>query len=286
VGLESHEAHEEIERAHLYNLFQLGSLAFVGAAALGIAFIDHFFPSFFSYPYFGKPFLLTNVYRFWPLFAWAAFASTCLRMLFERSAAAGSDGEIFFRGAITSILAGLWEELGYRFAFIPYAMLFILAVNWFWGFGLGWFLAAVCGIGAIGMLASEGSFLFKAFVALILIALACVFGYWAQASEPVFWLCDRILLPIANLMTGKEMEDILIRGSVNTHLFVLGIFIANTWFRDGHKYQGPIGYVNSWYVGMVLIYATLNYGIVTAIVLHALYDIVCDSTKFITRKLS
>ncbi|HMO22056.1 MAG TPA: hypothetical protein PKC98_13950, partial [Candidatus Melainabacteria bacterium] len=49
---------------------------------------------------------------------------------------------------------------------------------------------------------------------------------------------------------------------------------ANSRFRDGHKYQGFLGWVNSWFLGMVFFYMTLTYGLVAAIAVHFLYDMI------------
>ena len=51
-----------------------------------------------------------------------------------------------------------------------------------------------------------------------------------------------------------------------------GIILANAKFRDGHKYQGKFGFINSWFIGMYLFWLMFEYGLVACIVIHFLYD--------------
>ncbi len=50
---------------------------------------------------------------------------------------------------------------------------------------------------------------------------------------------------------------------------------ANAKFRDGHKYQGMLGWINSWFMGLYFFWLMFNYGLPAAIVVHIVYDIVC-----------
>ena len=47
---------------------------------------------------------------------------------------------------------------------------------------------------------------------------------------------------------------------------------SNAFFRDGYKYQGLMGVINSWFIGMFLFWVTFNYGLPAAILIHFLYD--------------
>ena len=66
---------------------------------------------------------------------------------------------------------------------------------------------------------------------------------------------------------------------------VFGMISANIAFRDGHKYQGPFGLINSWYLGLVFLYATVNYGLWTAVCVHALYNTEIALIRYVMRKL-
>ncbi len=55
----------------------------------------------------------------------------------------------------------------------------------------------------------------------------------------------------------------------------------NATFRDGHKYQGPIGWLNSWYVGFFLFWIMFNYGLLNAIIAHAIYDLLVTGEEFL-----
>ena len=86
------------------------------------------------------------------------------------------------------------------------------------------------------------------------------------------WLYTNVLVPVANWATFGALSEFLFHPAS----WVVGaaIISANGFFRDGHKGNGFIGWVNSWFIGMVLFYLMLNYGLWTAIVAHILYDVV------------
>lgn len=84
------------------------------------------------------------------------------------------------------------------------------------------------------------------------------------------WLYTELLGPVANWATLGYLEPQLLGGS-----WVIGaaILSANADFRNGHRYLGLFGYVNSWFIGMVMFYLVFHYGLLAAIVAHILYDL-------------
>ena len=63
-----------------------------------------------------------------------------------------------------------------------------------------------------------------------------------------------------------------------------GLLAANTRFQNGHRYQGPIGAINAWFIGMYFFYLALTYGLVSAIAAHFLYNFLIDLTGYIKIK--
>lgn len=51
-----------------------------------------------------------------------------------------------------------------------------------------------------------------------------------------------------------------------------GLISANAFFRDGHKYQGIVGFVNNWFIGLFMFWLLFKHGLVACIVVHFLYD--------------
>jgi len=86
------------------------------------------------------------------------------------------------------------------------------------------------------------------------------------------WLYQYILCPIANFFTFGYLEPYLMNG----YGWAVGaaIISSNGRFRDGHAYQGPLGYVNSWFFGMYMHWIVFKYGIIPAILIHFLYDFI------------
>lgn len=271
---------DELKNVYLQNVVKFGLLVLIGMGALAIWALEYIAPTFFNYPYFKWALQIEDIARFWPLFVWcsgwAVFAS-----LFH--SATKHDGEIFLAEAGGYVLTGFWEELAYRWALIPWAMILLVCMNWVFSTVLGYVLGVVAIGGAIYFLMEDRRDIFGWFAAIACLAFAALCFWVGSTLDPIYWFVGDVLIPIANFATFRQLEPILIGGG--TTLFVMGIFTANSWFRDGHKYQGLIGLINSWYVGMVLIYATVTYGLLTAIALHAIYDVTFAVTKYLKRRV-
>jgi len=89
------------------------------------------------------------------------------------------------------------------------------------------------------------------------------FGIWE-------WFQIHFFGPVGNFLTLGLLSEQL----VNPTNWVIGaaILSANAFFRDGHKYQGTLGYVNSWFCGMFFFSVALRFGLPIAIAVHFLYD--------------
>lgn len=90
------------------------------------------------------------------------------------------------------------------------------------------------------------------------------------------WLYGTVFVPVANWLTLGKMTGLLL----TTPWFVgAALLSVNAMFRDGHKYLGPVGMINSWYIGMFMFWVMFEYGLVAAIVLHTIYDVVVFSME-------
>lgn len=85
------------------------------------------------------------------------------------------------------------------------------------------------------------------------------------------WFFLHVSGPLANFTT---------LGFLSPYLFsplgwVVGgaIITSNGSFRDGHFKNGWVGFVNSWFIGMYLFYIMFQHGLVAAIFIHFLYDL-------------
>lgn len=111
------------------------------------------------------------------------------------------------------------------------------------------------------------------------------FGNWLVFGWAGFGVTEwsfTILGPIANFFTLGKLAPYLL-GSMG---WVIGMAVlgANANFRNGHKYLGPLGYVNSWFLGMLFFFLMFQYGIVAAILVHFLYDLVVLTSASIVAK--
>jgi hypothetical protein len=85
------------------------------------------------------------------------------------------------------------------------------------------------------------------------------------------WFYLTVMGPIANFFTMGGLEDWLFHPA--SWAVGVAVLSANGFFRAGHKYQGIVGFVNSWFIGMFLFYIMFTYGLLAAILVHFLYDL-------------
>jgi len=104
-----------------------------------------------------------------------------------------------------------------------------------------------------------------------------IFG-WLGFGVPE-WLVLHIFGPVANFFTLGLLKAQL----VNPAAWAIGCGVlgANAFFRDGHKYLGFIGFVNSWFIGMFMFYLLFTYGLLACILVHFLYDLAIFAVRYI-----
>lgn len=272
--------------------FQLRMLLLLVGALIGVAVIEFFHPSFFDYPFFWKGASTAGVLAFWPLLVYGFFMSFLSAV---GAIPTKSEGEVFLHGLTTSVLAGVWEEMGYRWLFICYAMIGLAIANFLWTFipvvvllvlvilivGGNWERSeryrVTTTIPTFWQLRIRG--LGRPFLlvgGMILCGIIIAIGF---TIDPVYWFYRTFLVTIVDLVTFGQMHYVL--HGAHAELFVFGLIVTNAWFRDGHKYQGWYGVANAWVCGFVLMYAMLTYGLLTAVIVHAVYDIEFDVVRYV-----
>jgi hypothetical protein len=174
---------------------------------------------------------------------------------------------------VTSVNAGVWEEFGFRAILICYAMVSILFFNFLLNLVSG-VVGVIPGVIVIALafyLVSEE----KEIIAGVLFALGVAISFvgldWGIGMNSLLWFYRAVMIPIVNFVTFGQMESVFYGG--HEPIFIFGALVANTWFRYIHKYQGIVGFVNSWFFGLVMLYAVVTYGLLVAVVLHILYDL-------------
>lgn len=235
---------------------------------LGTMTVNWVWPGFFQYPYLFAWQLPSRetITNFWPLFIWLSVLIVVGNNHVRSSA---HDEELLVTGLITGNLAGVWEELGYRFIFICFSMMMLVAYNWLFGTVLVWIMIALFGIIALASAVDDkhgwGHTIFFGVLTVISVR---ILGH----ADPIFWLYTSVLLPAINWLALGAFTEIFTNQTTHQPLMVMGAVLANAWFRDGHKYQGLVGFIDSWVVGFVFMYATFTYGLMTAVILHCLWN--------------
>ena len=89
--------------------------------------------------------------------------------------------------------------------------------------------------------------------------------------HPLQWFYMAVLCPIANFFTLGMLAPYL-SGQQLGWAAAAAIISSNEPFRDGHAYQGLFGWVHAWFFGMYMFWLVFNYGLITAIIVHFLFD--------------
>ena len=98
----------------------------------------------------------------------------------------------------------------------------------------------------------------------------------------VSWFYSQFMIPLANWATFGALE---LQLKQSGWLLAAAIISTNGEFRDAHKYNGLVGYINSWFLGMVFYWLVFNYGLMTAIWVHIAYDAIIFATVAATTAL-
>ncbi|MDO8600757.1 MAG: CPBP family glutamic-type intramembrane protease [bacterium] len=93
------------------------------------------------------------------------------------------------------------------------------------------------------------------------------------------WFHLNVFGPIANWTTLYALKPYIFH---ETGWAVGAAMLAtNAFFRDGHKYQGWFGWVNSWFGGMFLFWIMFQYGLPAAILIHFIYDFLIYAVRYL-----
>ena len=97
------------------------------------------------------------------------------------------------------------------------------------------------------------------------------------------WVFESFLMPATHLMTFGALE-----GQILTTPWTVGagIITANLVFVAAHVYTGHsiISCVNAWFVGLVLFWLALHYGLITSMVAHSVYYAILLLTQALKAK--
>jgi hypothetical protein len=274
----------ELEKQKTLFGIQIINLIITGVSFLVWWFIvERFWPDFFN-P--GQFWCITenlwgSIFKFYPLFIYCGVLSIICCFGIKNS----YDAEpLLLANIVTSTLAGIWEELGFRCIFIMSAMITIMFSNWCWSVLMIIFVI----IGIVSFIAGfkdeKGQFIILGAIFAIVCGGLLIFVYAYGIKDPVYWVYEHITFPILSFISFGQLDFVLFNKGLG-FLFIAGAVSTNAKFRDGHKYQGPIGVLNAWFVGFVFLYAMLTYGLIVAIIVHALYDIEVGFIRYGYRKV-
>ncbi|EKD52898.1 MAG: hypothetical protein ACD_61C00204G0001 [uncultured bacterium] len=187
----------------------------------------------------------------------------------------------------TSIKAGIFEEAAFRWLIFFSLIIGFTLDNWLigWLSSIGWIgsllslpwfslILAVVGINVLGLVAyavieSKSTGLFISTICLVILVIVGIFDFTALLIFTKFWYV-KVMIPAINWLTLGKLS-----GQLFGYSWMVGaaLISANGKFQDGHSYQGCIGWVNSWVIGMLMFCFVFSFGLPFAMLIHALYDI-------------
>ncbi len=171
-----------------------------------------------------------------PLFLWGGIVNAIIAFFTKNNEEVNDRAEeLFSKGTLSSLAAGIFEEMTFRWLFFLNNIVVIKITNFvffgFLGFGI---------------------------------------PEWFQLN---------LFGPIADWITLGGLHASLFHQSG----WAVGsaMLVTNAFFRDGHKYQGWFGYVNSWFGGMFFFFILFKYGLPAAMLIHFLYDFIIDIVRYV-----
>jgi hypothetical protein len=144
---------------------------------------------------------------------------------------------------------------------------------------------------------AEGSLFFGVLVSVFAgvfeeIAFRWIFFYVAIASLKVVnflifgwlgfgvaeWFATTLAIPLADFATLGHLKPFLYGSG-----WAVGgaILSSNGRFRREHAYLGFVGWVNSWFCGMLLFYIMFTHGLLAAMLVHFLYDLFIYLVRYV-----
>ncbi|GCE06989.1 hypothetical protein KDAU_43180 [Dictyobacter aurantiacus] len=86
------------------------------------------------------------------------------------------------------------------------------------------------------------------------------------------WFYSTVLGPLADFLTLHQLH-VYLSGTQYSWVVGLALISSNGSFRDGHKYQGRLGWAWAWFCGMVLFLVMFRYGLFAAMFVHCCYNL-------------
>ena len=192
-----------------------------------------------------------------------------------------------------SAKAGVFEELAFRwllfqvaiftFAFDQFlinwlnGMGFISAIlswHWFWILVSALLINALAVFGFIIAANSNNGWLTLLGILMVVPAILLDLAIILLFSK---WWYTGVLFPITNFATLGKL------GSIFEMVWTVpAAMISVNWkFSSGHIYQGPIGWIHSWVMGMLMFWLMFNFGLFAAMLVHALFDMTLNVIAYL-----
>jgi hypothetical protein len=210
-----------------------------------ITFVKWFFPSAIPLNWFfwgdHKSSTIKVLMSCWPVLSFGIVFTLIMLFFTKNKPEVNSKAEEnLFYGVLTSIYAGVTEEIAFRWILFLSCIPAIQLLDW------------ICG----------GSF----------------FG-----TGLINFVYTKFLIPFADLITFHQLSQYL----YNPLSWAIGAAILSTngKFRDGHSYQGPIGWLDAWFFGMFMYKIVWECGLPVAIIVHTVYNLLISFIVYIDSKV-
>jgi len=187
-----------------------------------------------------------------------------------------------------AVKAGIFEEALHRWILFYYLIFAFLLrdiiINWLMTIpvvgsilALPWW-AIACVVIVLNILAFFGYFIavdkgtgcLWSTVGLILVIFVFFVDFAVILTLAKWWYVG-VILPLVNFITLGKLSAQLFGYS----WYVGAALVSSNWkFGEGHLYQGCLGFVYTWIIGMLMFWFTFNFGLPFAMLVHIVYDII------------
>ncbi len=269
-----------------------------------IALVMHFFPSIFPFKLFDFFFFhfdMATLYTIpWTLLLFGPGLALIATILTKNKRESNLEiVENYGKKIKLSLKAGIFEEVQNRWILFTYLIFAFtldnLLLNWLTSFAwiqaivsLPWLglTLSVVGINILGLIAyalidSEKFGCFISWTALGALFLVAALDLSLILIFTKYWYVS-VMLPLVNWLTLGKLSFQLFE----TSWMVGAALITSNWnFGIGHAMHGPIAWIDAWIFGMIMFFFTFHFGLLFAMLIHALYDIVLNTIVYIDAKV-
>lgn len=243
-------------------------------ALLGITLfvvcIEWLYTDFLDFPFF-QPISIAHIQNFTLLFLLELSRVTTVMMLSGSNLyTSKKDDYIFALHTASKTLDTLYEELSGRCIYVCLSMMILTIINVVMGSFLSLCIVALIIISGSRKIEKNGTKIMR-IVGIVQIIIG-MFILWMYLSvlNPIDWMATHFWIPVVDTTSFGFIHETLYG---YPPLLILSMIFCNITFCLRYRNYGHLKMIHTWYIGLILIYATIHYGVWVAICIHLIVNL-------------